>query len=363
MKKRISQVAMDTRVAASRYQRLVSDITAIYEGAQKSVVKAYWEIGKQLVEVEQEGAVRAAYGADLIDKISEALTRKHGSGLSASNLRRMRQFYLCFPKLDETNGLTWSQYVEILPLEDKAARERILQQVLRENLSIRMIRQQVRTEYARIKRTGSGGLLELLTPIRGKTGIHEIVLKAGELYLDMGFRNYRKLTPREASRCKEGDIVEWNEDGSLRVLPNAAGGDLHTYEARLDSVCDGDTQWYFIFTGSAEDLRMKNDKLRLRGIDCPELNKASATNKADPSLNRKTIQGGEGEAAKGFVEELFKRAVKVTVTTTKPDKYDRYLSDVFLQMADGRELFLNNELLAAGHADLYEVTGPVDWGE
>jgi hypothetical protein len=257
----------------------------------------------------------------------------------------MRQFYLSFPRLDETNGVTWSQYVEILPLEDKAARERILQQILREDLSIRMIRQQVRTEYARLRRTGNGTLLELLAPIRGKTGIHEIVLKAGELYLDMGFRNYRRLTPREASCFKEGAIVEWGEDGNLRELPNAEGSDLHTYEARLDSVCDGDTQWYFIFTGSVEDLRMKNDKLRLRGIDCPELGTP------------------EGEAAKGFVEELFRRAVKVTVTTTKPDKYDRYLSDVFLQMADGRELFLNNELLAARHADLYEVTGPVDWGE
>jgi endonuclease YncB( thermonuclease family) len=352
--KRGSRIATDASLAVCRYRKLVSDISLIYEGAQKSVVKAYWDIGKQLVEVEQEGAVRAAYGTDLIDKISDELTRKHGSsGLSGSNLRRMRQLYLCFPHLDPTNGLTWSHYVEILPLEDRAAQERILQQVLRENLGIRQIRQLVRREYARRRSAGNGALPELLTPIRGKTGIHEIVCKAGELYLDLGFRNFSRLTPGEASRFKEGMIVEWGEDGDLRELPDAAGSDLHTYEARLDGVCDGDTQWYFIFTGLPPERRqsggershMKNDKLRLRGIDCPELGTP------------------EGEAAKRFAEALFSRAVKATVTTTKPDKYDRYLSDVFLQMPDGRELFLNNELLSAGHAALYEVAGPVDWGE
>jgi endonuclease YncB( thermonuclease family) len=90
---------------------------------------------------------------------------------------------------------------------------------------------------------------------------------------------------------------------------------------------------------------MKNDKLRLRGIDCPEL-KTSA-----------------GKAAKKFVEELFSRAEGVTVTTTKPDKFDRYLSDIFLRMKDGTELFLNNELLAAGHARLYNDPKPEDWGD
>lgn len=345
MEKQGAWVGADASSAASRYQKLVSDISFIYKSAQKSAVKAYWDIGKQLVEVEQEGSVRAAYGTDLIDKLSEELTRKHGPGLSGSNLRRMRKFYLCFPRLDPTTELTWSHYVEVLPLEGRDARERILRQVLRENLSTRNIRQLVQREYARIRRSGNGGALELLTPVRGKAGLYEITLIAGELYLDLGFRNYRRLTLEEASCFKEGAIVECGDDGNLREVPDAAGSDLHEYEARLDSVCDGDTQWYFIFTGKGESLCMRNDKLRLRGIDCPELGTP------------------EGEAAKVFVEELFSRAVKVTVTTTKPDKYDRYLSDIFLQMADGRELFLNNELLTAGHASLYEVSGQDDWGE
>jgi endonuclease YncB( thermonuclease family) len=343
--KQRSLVASDTRIASSRYKKLVSDISFIYEGTKKTVAKAYWDIGKQLVEVEQEGAVRAAYGAGLIAKLSEELTQKLGSGLSAQNLRRMRNFYLAVPDLDLSNGLTWSQYVAVLPLESRAAQKRILRQAQREHLGIRMIRKLVRSECGRCRRSQNGVPPELLTPVRGKTGTYSIALKAGELCLDLGFRNYRGLTPAEASRFKEGAIVEFAEDGELKELPADAVRDLHTYEAKPDRVCDGDTQWYFIFLNRGERRIIKHDKLRLRGIDCPELGTP------------------EGKTAKAFTEKLFSRAVKVTVTTTKPDKYDRYLSDVFLGMADGSELFLNNELLAAGHADLYAVSGPVDWGE
>lgn len=111
----------------------------------------------------------------------------------------------------------------------------------------------------------------------------------------------------------------------------------------LDRVHDGDTQWYFIFTDRREARGMRNDKLRLRGIDCPELGKARV------------------RAARQFVKKLFGRAVKVTVTTTKPDMFDRYLSDIFLAMKDGTELFLNNELLKRGHARLYGTPKPEDW--
>jgi len=74
------------------------------------------------------------------------------------------------------------------------------------------------------------------------------------------------------------------------------------------------------------------EKLRLRGLDVPELDTA------------------EGKAARRFVEELIGESVAVTITTTKPDKWDRYLSDVFLETKSGHELFLNNLLLENGHA-------------
>ncbi len=86
-------------------------------------------------------------------------------------------------------------------------------------------------------------------------------------------------------------------------------------------------------------------KLRLRGIDAPKLD---------------TLKG---KAAKKFVEEKIKTAVRIKITTTKPDKWDRYLSDIFLQTKDGREVFLNNLLLEKGLARRYDGVTLNDWGE
>ena len=57
---------------------------------------------------------------------------------------------------------------------------------------------------------------------------------------------------------------------------------------------------------------------------------------------------------------LISRA-RLTITTTKPDKWDRYLSDVFLMTAEGEEIFLNNRLLETGHARFYEAVSLDDW--
>lgn len=61
-----------------------------------------------------------------------------------------------------------------------------------------------------------------------------------------------------------------------------------------------------------------------------------------------------------FTESLVAAAAAVTICTTKPDKYDRYLADVFLEQA-GEPVFLNNALLAAGHATLKKEWEFSDW--
>jgi len=63
-----------------------------------SMVRAYWNIGRIIVEEEQQGKERAEYGKALILQLSTRLTKEFGKGFDASNLKRMRQFYLLFPK-------------------------------------------------------------------------------------------------------------------------------------------------------------------------------------------------------------------------------------------------------------------------
>jgi len=56
---------MTHKLAVDWYKKLVSDIAGFYEGARRALVEAYWSIGKRIVEVEREGAIRAKYGDTL----------------------------------------------------------------------------------------------------------------------------------------------------------------------------------------------------------------------------------------------------------------------------------------------------------
>lgn len=60
-------------------------------------VQTCWEIGRHIVEFEQQGDTRAGYGKRLIDDLSLGLTQEFGKGFDARNLRNMRAFYQQFP--------------------------------------------------------------------------------------------------------------------------------------------------------------------------------------------------------------------------------------------------------------------------
>lgn len=55
-------------------------------------VQTCWELGRHIVEFEQGGAARAAYGKRLLSELARALTAEFGKGFDASNLRYMRLF-------------------------------------------------------------------------------------------------------------------------------------------------------------------------------------------------------------------------------------------------------------------------------
>jgi predicted nuclease of restriction endonuclease-like (RecB) superfamily len=63
-----------------------------------AMVQAYWQVGREIVEVEQAGELRAGYGEELIARLSVRLRVAWGKGFSVPNLRNMRQFYLAFPE-------------------------------------------------------------------------------------------------------------------------------------------------------------------------------------------------------------------------------------------------------------------------
>ena len=80
------------------YENALNDIKTIISSARNTaysvtnqvMIMAYWNIGKRIVEEEQNGQVRAEYGRNLINTLSEELTREYGEGFSSRNLRNFR---------------------------------------------------------------------------------------------------------------------------------------------------------------------------------------------------------------------------------------------------------------------------------
>ena len=77
------------------------------------MVYAYFEIGRMIVEEEQHGANRAAYGTKLLKELSAYLTEKYGKGFSVGNLKNIRQFYKVYAN-DQIGETVFSQF-ENLP--------------------------------------------------------------------------------------------------------------------------------------------------------------------------------------------------------------------------------------------------------
>ncbi len=273
---------------ARSYQTLLNEIAALYTQTRVGVMRMYWEIGKRIVEVEQGGGTRAAYGGRLVARLSADLTTRFGAGFSLCNLHRMKALYLQHKIFSPARKLGWSHHVELLSLPTK------LQQQLAS-----------RAEHD-----------------------------------DLSRDELRALSPSEAHRWQPGDLVRASTDGTLTRAADATPAQLYTYNAQIERVVDGDTLWTLVhLTGT----QWRREKLRLRGIDCPE--------RGTPA----------GDAATRYVQTQVRQARRLVVTTTKPDKWDRYLCDVYLVPADGPELFLNNRLLELGHARLYSAVSLADW--
>ena len=99
-----------------------------------------WNIGRLLVEA-QGGAKRAKYGDDLIKNWSLNLEMKYGKCYSARELRKMRQFYLLFPKWGSLSPtLSWTHYRYLLPIKSENERNYYINQAILNSLSVRELR-------------------------------------------------------------------------------------------------------------------------------------------------------------------------------------------------------------------------------
>ena len=95
-------------------------------------VHTCWEIGRYIVEFEQQGQARATYGARLLPQLAGRLTQEFGRGFDARNLRHMRTFYQAFPIWDAVRTeLSWTHYRTLLRVESETARQWYVSEAVR----------------------------------------------------------------------------------------------------------------------------------------------------------------------------------------------------------------------------------------
>lgn len=110
------------------------------------LVQAYWNIGRLIVEHEQDKAPRAGYGKETLRRLSKVLTREFGKGFSVSNIQFMRRFYQEYQIQQTLSGkLTWSHYCELLSISDKNRRSFYEKECERSGWSVRELKRQIST--------------------------------------------------------------------------------------------------------------------------------------------------------------------------------------------------------------------------
>ncbi len=122
-----------------------------YRAVNTAMVEAYWQIGRRIVEHEQGGEARAAYGQGVLAALAARLTEDFGKGFTTANLRNFRQFYLTFT--DEQiryalrSNLTWTHLRQLMRIDKLDARNWYMNEASQQGWSARALDRQIATLY------------------------------------------------------------------------------------------------------------------------------------------------------------------------------------------------------------------------
>ena len=162
------------RIDHRGYTGLLTGVSELLEQARHAAARSvnqiltatYWEIGRRIVDFEQQGARRAEYGVNLLQRLAKDLSARFGRGFGYSNLNLFRQVYLTYhdrrPILQSVTGesltplttpvdhplhqefaLSWTHYVRLLPLEEQAKRNFYEEEARRAGWSVRQLDRQI----------------------------------------------------------------------------------------------------------------------------------------------------------------------------------------------------------------------------
>ena len=272
-----------------------------FRAVEREKVGTAWRTGKIILSHILLHQKRGTYGATVLERLSSDV------GISYTELRYMVEFARTYPKRPAPGVLSWSQFRELLGVNDDVQRAGLTARATKENWTL----SKTRGEIGKLKiPRDTEKLPPALAAQPGKPGVYPIVDWEGKKAYDLGFSIYLEI--KESVSGYSPPVAE----------------DLFTYEAEVEEVIDGDTLWTKIHLGFGV---WAHQKLRLRGIDAPEI------------ISR------EGVRARDFVKARLAGTGKILIKTVKADKYDRYLTDVFYT-SGSKQIYLNQLLIDKGHA-------------
>lgn len=137
----------------------VNDIRSIIADARaesadainQAMIKAYWRIGKRIVEEDQGGNIRAEYGDRTLRALSRILTNELGKGFGERNLAYYRKFYLDYPHAQilhtRVQNLTWSHIRAFLRVDNPEARQWYMKEASEQMWSVRTLDRNISSQY------------------------------------------------------------------------------------------------------------------------------------------------------------------------------------------------------------------------
>jgi predicted nuclease of restriction endonuclease-like (RecB) superfamily len=132
---------------------LLAAKSQVRQTVNTAMVQTYWHIGRLIVEDEQGGQKRAAYGSRTLADLGQRLAQEFGAGFSHTNLKLFRQFYVSFPNshtlCDQSNlgRLSWSHFRQLLRVENQTAREWYANESAQQGWSVRALDRQIGTLF------------------------------------------------------------------------------------------------------------------------------------------------------------------------------------------------------------------------
>lgn len=140
-------------------QEFIGDVRRIIEEGRKQAYAAagnialatYWNVGRRIVEEEQNGNSRAEYGKRLIAELANNLKKDYGSGYGKRNLAYYRQFYLVFKDIEIlhefVHNLSWTHIRRLLSVSDPKARQWYMIQASKDMWSTTTLDRNISSQY------------------------------------------------------------------------------------------------------------------------------------------------------------------------------------------------------------------------